>query len=238
MIKAVIFDLDNTLVNFLRVKRAAVDAAVEAMIDAGLKEKKEDAIKRVYKIYDRVGIEDQNIFDKLLVQEYGEIDYRILAAGIIGYRKAKEGHMVLYPHARMTITGLMKMGIKLAIVSDAPRLSAWMRLVGLGLDSYFDAVVAFDDTGKRKPDPAPFKLGLSKLGVTSDEALMIGDWAERDMVGAKAIGMKTVFARYGDEFKTGNSGADFEVTDVMQLIDIVKDLNKKFKQRSTDQVHV
>lgn len=236
MIKAVIFDLDNTLVNFLRVKREAVDAAVDAMIDAGLKATKEETLKRVYKIYDREGIEDQLIFDKMLAEEYGGIDYRILAAGIIGYRRAKEGHMVLYPHVRLTITQLLKMGILLAIVTDAPRLSAWMRLVSLGLDSYFDAVVSFDDTGKRKPDPAPFKLGLEKLGVKPEEALMIGDWAERDMVGAKAIGMKTVFARYGDDFNTKNSGADFEITDVNQLIDVIKKINKEFYQRSTDRV--
>jgi putative hydrolase of the HAD superfamily len=132
---------------------------------------------------------------------------------------------VLYPHVRLTITQLLKMGLKLALVSDAPRMSVWMRLVSLGLDSFFDTVISHEDTGKKKPDPAPFRLALERLVVRPEEAVMIGDWAERDVVGAKALGMKTVFARYGDDFNTVEPGSDFEVADISDLIAIVKKLN-------------
>lgn len=226
MIKAVVFDLDNTLVDFMRVKRAAVEGAVEGMIDAGLRGSKEEAIKRVMSMYDREGIEDQRVFDKLLAEEYGEkIPFRILAAGVLGYRRAKEGHLVLYPHVRITIVSLIRMGLKLALVSDAPKMSVWMRLNSLGLDAYFDTVVTTDDTGKKKPDPAPFFMALSKLDVKPEEAIMVGDWAERDMVGAKGVGMKTAFARYGDDFNTKDPGADYELADISELIDIIKKLN-------------
>jgi putative hydrolase of the HAD superfamily len=225
MIKAVIFDLDNTLVNFMLVKRAAVTSAADAMIDAGLDASREDVVQRIYNMYDKEGIEDQRVFDKMLEKEYGTIDYRILAAGILGYRRAKEGHMVLYPRVRKTIIHLMKSGIKLAVVSDAPRMSVWMRLVSLGLDPFFDTVVSTDDTGKKKPDPAPFRMALNKMGVDPAEAIMIGDWAEKDMVGAKALGMKTVFARYGDDFNTKDPGSDYEITDFSELITIVNNLN-------------
>lgn len=225
-IKAVIFDLDNTLVDFMRVKRAAVAGAVDAMIDAGLKEPKEAAIKRIFNMYDREGIEDQRVFDKMLVETYGEIDYRILAAGIVGYRRAKEGHLVLYPHVRNTIIELIRMGLKLGLLSDAPRMSAWTRLVSLGLDSYFSAVVTTEDTGKKKPDPAPFRLVLSRLAVEPNESIMIGDWAERDIAGAKAMGMRTAFARYGDDFDTKDHGADFELKDIGELPKIVKEISR------------
>ena len=55
---------------------------------------------------------------------------------------------------------------------------------------------------------------------------MIGDWAERDMVGAKAVGMKTVFARYGDTFDTVNPESDYDINSISELIDIVKKENK------------
>jgi putative hydrolase of the HAD superfamily len=45
------------------------------------------------------------------------------------------------------------------------------------------------------------------------------------MIGAGQLGMKTVFARYGDTFGTKVSHADYDVTDVAQIIDIVKNLN-------------
>lgn len=226
-IKAIVFDLDNTLVDFMRVKRAAVSGAVDAMIDAGFSESKEQAIKRVFHMYDREGIEDQRVFDKMLIDVYGQVDARILAAGILGYRRAKEGNMVLYPHVRMTISHLLRMGLKLAIVSDAPKISVWMRLVGLGLDSFFDTVVSAEDAGEKKPHPAPFRMALDRLGIKAHEAIMIGDWAEKDMVGAKALGMTTVFARYGDDFNTKDPGADFEITDIFELVNIVNKLKAR-----------
>jgi putative hydrolase of the HAD superfamily len=50
---------------------------------------------------------------------------------------------------------------------------------------------------------------------------MIGDWPERDVVGAGQLGIKTVFARYGDTFGTVESHADYEVTDVSELLEII-----------------
>ncbi len=221
MIKAVIFDLDNTLLDFVKMKESAIDAAVEAMIDAGLKMDKEEAKEKIFKIYEEKGIEYQQVFDKFLEEILGEIDPKIHAAGIVGYRRAREGTLVTYPHVNVTIIELIKKGLKLAVVSDAPRLQAWLRLCTLGLHNYFDVVVAFEDTGKRKPDPEPFKKALALLGVKPYEAIMVGDWAERDIIGAKTLNIKTVFARYGDTFGTKNSGADYEINDLLELLDII-----------------
>ncbi len=63
MIKAVIFDLDNTLTDFMRMKENAVDAAVDAMVDAGLRFPPADIKKKIYEIYGREGIEFQTVFD-------------------------------------------------------------------------------------------------------------------------------------------------------------------------------
>jgi putative hydrolase of the HAD superfamily len=68
-------------------------------------------------------------------------------------------------------------------------------------------------------------MALDILQSSPDEVLMIGDWPERDVVGAKQIGMKTIFARYGDTFGTVDSGADWDVNDIYDLVSIVKELN-------------
>ena len=65
MIKAVIFDIDNTLTDFMKMKRAAVDSAVESMIDAGLKVEKTAMVEKIFEIYWKDGVEDQRIFDKV-----------------------------------------------------------------------------------------------------------------------------------------------------------------------------
>lgn len=225
MIKAVVFDLDNTLMDFMRMKRAAVDAAADAMIDAGLDIPKKELVEKIFAVYWKEGIEDQNIFDKVLQKEFGRVDHKILAAGIIGYRRAKDATMTLYPHVRLTLAGLLRSGVKLGVVSDAPRLAVWLRIVSLELHHYFEHVVTYDDTGKRKPSPEPFKRILELLNVQPAEALMVGDWAERDIVGAKKMGMKTAWAKYGDEFKTVVSGADYDLADTQDVLSIIEKEN-------------
>jgi putative hydrolase of the HAD superfamily len=225
MIKAIIFDLDNTLVDFMAMKEAAIEAAALAMIDAGLKMSKKEVKAKIYEIYEEEGIEDQRVFDKLLTRELGTIDYRIHAAGIIGYRRAREAALVLYPHVQLVLMELIKKGIKLVVLSDAPRLQAWLRLCQLNLQHVFDFVITFEDTNKKKPAPEPFELALQKLQLDPGKVIMVGDWAERDIYGAKLLKMKTVFARYGDRFGTENSGADYEIDDIIQLLDILERLS-------------
>ena len=222
MIRGIIFDIDNTLMDFMRMKRAAVDSAVDAMIDAGLRIPKEKMVKKIFDTYWKDGVEDQNIFDKVLQAEFGHVDPKILAAGILGYRRAKEGTMALYPHVKMTLTALMKSGIRMVVISDAPRLPVWLRIVSLDLHHYFDRVITFDDTKHKKPSPVPFQMALDTLGSKPGETLMVGDWAERDIKGAKGLGIKTAWAKYGDEFDTKESGADYELDDILELVDIVQ----------------
>jgi putative hydrolase of the HAD superfamily len=225
VIRAIIFDLDNTLTDFMKMKEEAISAAIDGMIDAGLALSREAVRSRIDAIYKEQGLEFQQVFDALLESELGRIDPKILASGIVAYRKARGSSLKTYPHVQLALLELTKRGIRLAVVSDAPRAQAWLRLCDLSLQHVFDVVVTFDDTGQRKPGPAPFQEALRQLGVTATDTLMIGDWPERDVVGAKSLGMKTVFARYGDTFGTEDSGADFEIDDVLELVAIVDGLN-------------
>ena len=54
---------------------------------------------------------------------------------------------------------------------------------------------------------------------------MVGDWPERDVIGAKKLNMKTAFAKYGDMFGTLESGADYDLNDISEIIDIVEKEN-------------
>ena len=221
MVRALIFDLDNTLTDFMKMKEAAIRAAAESMVDMGLPLSADEAKTRIYEIYDQEGIEYQLVFDHFLQDLMGRVPPEILAAGIIGYRRARESYLVVYPHVRMTLMELLRRGLKLAVLSDAPSVQAWQRLHQLALQHVFRPVITFDDTGERKPSPTPFLKALEKLDLPASDVLMIGDWPERDMIGAKGVGMRTVFARYGDTFGTTDSGADYEIDDIAELLDIV-----------------
>ena len=236
-IQAVIFDLDNTLTDFIKAKDEAIRAGIDAMIDAGLRLDPQSAHRQLYAIYQREGIEYQRVFDRFLQQAIGGIDDRMLAAAVIAYRRARDGSMVLYPHAVMVLNRLLRDGYGLAVVSDAPRFEAWLRLCRLGLHHHFDHVFTYDDTGVRKPDPLPFTMALDELRVRPDQAVMIGDWPSRDIRGAKDLGLHTIWARYGDKslpYKDPALAADeqqaaleaeFVIDDLAQILDVLDRLN-------------
>jgi len=220
MIKAVIFDLDNTLIDFLKMKRIAVEEAVEAMIDAGLNIPKKKALDELYKIYYKEGLEDPRIFQKFLKKVTGKIDYRKLAYAIVAYRSARIGFLHPYPGTKATLMKLKQKGLKLAIVSDAPKLKAWIRLANMRIDDFFDIVVGLEDTGRLKPSRLPFRAALKQLKVKPEQCLMVGDRPGKDMRGARKLGMKTCFARYG--FKGKAKGKwDYEINNITELADII-----------------
>jgi len=223
MIKAIFFDIDNTLIDFMTMKHKSCEAAIDAMISAGLKVERKRALAELFKLYREYGIEEKEIFQKLLKKLQKKVDYRLVAHGIIAYRKIKESQLYPYPHVIPTLIELKKK-YKVAIISDAPRMRAWLRLVTMQLDDFFDIVITAADVRKTKDKKIPFKVALNKLGIKPQEALMVGDRISRDIAPAKAIGIKTCYARYGAKYNTekpiarGKSKADYEINDIQDLI--------------------
>jgi putative hydrolase of the HAD superfamily len=223
MIKAILFDIDNTLIDFMKMKKKSCESAVDAMISAGLDMKKEDVMKEIYEIYDTHGMEYQKIFQKLLKKLKGKVDYRILSYGIIAYRKTRENYLVPYSGVIPVLKSLKKKD-KLGIVSDAPSMQAWMRLIAVKIDGFFDVVVTKGDVKRQKTSAVPFNSALKQLKMKPEEVLMVGDRITRDILTPKKLGMKTCFARYGVEKppESGKSEADFEIDDIQELLEVVK----------------
>jgi len=221
MIKAVTFDLDNTLIDFVTMKKLSCDAAMTAMIGAGLNFDKKKGMEELFKLYDKYGWENKEIFQKFLRKFSKKIDYEILASGIVSYRRVRAGYLEPYPNVSEVLFELKKRGKKLAIVSDAPRLKCWIRLVSMKINHLFDVVVSFDDTKEYKPSEKPFKFAFEKLNVKPHEILMVGDNIERDIKGAKKLGMVTCFAKYGNP-KVKGKDADYEISNIKELLEIVE----------------
>ena len=223
MIKAILFDIDNTLIDFFKMKEKSCEAAVEAMISKGLNMNKQEAMKEIYKIYEKRTMEYRDVFGKITKKANDKIDYKIMASGVLAYRKAKEKYLVTYPGVIPTLRELKKK-YKLAIVSDAPSMKAWTRLISTDIDKFFDVIITKSDVKKQKNSFVPFNAALKRLNIKPEEAIMIGDRIERDIHTAKKLGIRTCLARYGmkNPPQRGKSGADFEIDDVRELVKVVE----------------
>ena len=75
-----------------------------------------------------------------------------------------------------------------------------IHLARLALDRYFSTVVTSAEAGAPKPDPAPFRLALERLGVDAGRALHVGD-EQADELGAAAAGMRFAPAPLASAFQ-------------------------------------
>ena len=181
----------------VQFKKDATKAAATAMSKAGFKRGHKKLTDDLYAFYLEYGLEEGDVFGSFL-KKHDKYSDKVLAAAINAYRKVRSTSLKPYPGVKKTLLKLKKRGYKLAIVTDAPRLKAYIRLDLLGVTDLFDVIVCAEDVGKRKPSKMPFKMALKKLGVEPQEAMHVGDWPERDVLGAKRMGMTTCFAKYGN----------------------------------------
>ncbi len=225
MIKAIIFDLDNTLLDFMKMKSYSISAAVDGMISLGMNIDKDNSVHEIFSIYDEKGYEHQEVLNEFIINKLGHVNYKYLAAGIVEYKRAKEQSLGLYPEVIPTLQSLLDSGYKLGVASDAPSREAWIRLYTLNIHNMFNDVVTFNDTGYHKPAKEPFFKIAEKLNVKCKECMMVGDWPERDIKGAKELGMKTAFAKYGSTEDIIDSGADYDLNSISDLVKIIQKMN-------------
>lgn len=187
-IKAVLFDLDNTLLDFLNMKEECIRAAVKNMKLNGLNMDEKKAFDEIIKIYKKRQFEDHTIFQRFLKKFCKKIDYKVLGSAISAYRAVRYGVLKPYKNTPYVLKVLKKRGLKLGVVSDAPRLKAWIRLCSTNLQKHFDIVITLGDVKVRKPSQAPFKRALRELNLKPSEILFVGDNPSRDILGAKRAG--------------------------------------------------
>lgn len=223
-ITAVLFDLDNTLLDFWSFKQKAGRAAAKAMVRKGLPEKEKAIYRKIFEVYDEYGVEYQKTFYRVIHPyglEVGKAE-RIQQAAIVAYLRSKFNSLKPYPGVTSTLRELKKRA-KIGIVTDAPRNKAWMRLVVSRLDNLFETVVSVDDTNVKKPHRAPFESALRRMGIEAKDALFVGDNNDRDMLGAKNLGMKVCLAKYGEKFKRKEKvKLDYEIKSFRELLEIVE----------------
>ena len=111
------------------------------------------------------------------------------------YREAAGGGVELLPGVRPLLEDLDRVGFRQAIGSSAPRANLELILRLTGVERYFRAVVAMEDTQRGKPDPQVFQVAAERLGAPPDRCVVLED-ATAGVQAAKAGGMKCIAVRF------------------------------------------
>lgn len=130
----------------------------------------------------------------------------------------------LYPEAKPVLEKLKEKNFKLGIIANQSpgteeRLKSWNIL------KYFDVIAASAEEGIAKPDLRIFEIALEKANCKPQNAVMIGDRLDNDIVPANKIGMKTVWIRQGfakySTPKKEYEKADFSVDNLKEVLDVL-----------------
>ncbi len=117
----------------------------------------------------------------------------------------------IYPGMSELIKKLKALGYMNAIVTSRLTSSTVDTLEKFDLKRYFDVIITCDDTDKHKPDPEPALLALRKLGISADEAVMIGD-SHFDVLCAQNAGIKAVLVGWSEAASVTANSDEFDYT--------------------------
>jgi phosphoglycolate phosphatase len=192
--KAILFDLDGTLIDSVPDLAAAVNEMLKALerdifsedtirywVGNGAQILVKRALSGQTEIDEAL---DPTLFEKAL-----EIFLTLYAKKLCQETKA-------YPNVSSTLHALNFAGYRLVIVTNKPYDFVAPILKGLGLDSLFEFWLGGDSLEKKKPDPLPLIHACERLELNIDQCVMVGD-SKNDLLAANAVGMDSIGVTYG-----------------------------------------
>ncbi|MGN0858395.1 MAG: phosphoglycolate phosphatase [Stenotrophomonas sp.] len=187
-IKAVIFDLDGTLVD----SAADIAEAVNRLFDALQLPRVEPALVRSW-----IGDGVRALVATALAHHGSRqpLD-QALALFMTGYHDCLLRSPQLYPGVRETLQALQQAAVPMAICTNKPVALVPPLLQHLGIEEFFPVIIGGGSLPLRKPDPAPLLASAAGLGVAVAQCLMVGD-SGTDHAAAQAAAMPVALVRYG-----------------------------------------
>lgn len=220
MIKAVIFDIDNTLYSYDPCNDAGTDA-VYGLLHSRFgteKESYESALsdsKRVIKKFNANTASSHNrfLYFQRLSEQLGFFSPELVLEMYECFWKAYFDKMELYPDALNLLCKLKKNNIRIGFCTDLTAQIQFRKIIALGLSDIPDAVVTSEECGAEKPSAVMYETILKKLGVSPENAIMIGDSPQKDVLGAKNCGIRPVL--YGSDVSGYTCAKSFKELDAI-----------------------
>jgi len=226
-IKAVLFDLGNTLVYtcpeeaFQEILRAhGIHEPIDRVKQAMIKGNQEFDIEKhihlsaheFYTKWNLVELKHLGIIDPVKAEKLAEeIDSE--------WFEYAQFHP--YPEVKPTLKRLKQMGLKLGIITGGCEEDVEKILPKVGLQDVFDVCVGVNTIGKRKPSPEIFQYALKKLRVTPEEAVFVGDDLKADYLGAEKAGLTPILIR-----REGSATLDIRcIKRLYEIFEVLAEIN-------------
>jgi putative hydrolase of the HAD superfamily len=226
-IKAVLFDLGDTLLDFDFEHPAEIFQII--LVSLGIS-RSLDEIKTVWSKAEKE-TNLPSLFGKLPSKEWGE-KWNSLVLKHLGIKERAELQKTLhskwndsmsftiYPETRDVLKELQQRGLKLGLISNGYEEDIHFFLERAGLEkTTFDTIVGVDTVQCNKPHPDIFKYALRKLKVRPEESLFVGDKIEADCKGAKNVGMHALLIDRKEKQRQGDLKTIRNLKEILAHID-------------------
>ena len=199
MIKAIAFDLDDTLYDCLHENDKAVDDTVkyvanellhmdEAVVRKAFEEGR-DTVKSQLSEWDMAAQHNRVLYFQKMLEILGVSPFKYDLQIYNYFWDNFLNRISLFPGALKFIDEARALGIKIGICTDMTAHIQFRKIERLGLTDRLDAMVTSEEAGVEKPNRRMFDMVAEKLGVKNEEVIYIGDSYKKDVTGAKNAGM-------------------------------------------------
>ena len=199
--KAVLFDIDDTLFSTTEFARNARARAVDAMIETGLDATHEEIAAELQEVVREFGSNYNQHYNKLIqrLPPHQKRDVNpalIVAAGMAAYHDTKFKGLRAFDDVEPFLKALSNAKIRTGIITHGWTTKQSEKLIRLGLVPLLGPRNVFisDQVGISKPNPKLYSVALQRMGLRPDEALYVGDNLEHDVAPARSLGMRTAWS--------------------------------------------
>jgi len=201
-VRAVLVDLDDTLVDHLHAMRTALRELHST--DPRLQTLDFDFLCAEWqRVLDEM--HDDVALGRIPIHESRIIRYRHfyeLAGSPVDRTEAEAisaQHVQRYMASRRIVAGAdallraIKPHARIAVVTNNTVAEQVEKLAAFGMTGFVDELITSEEFGKAKPDASIFRHALERVGATAAEAVMVGDSWTNDVAGATAIGIRAIW---------------------------------------------
>ena len=206
LVKDVFFDLDHTLWDFDKNSKLAYKRVFKQF-------KIDVEFERFIKIYEPINLEywkkyrEERVTKEVLrrgrlIDSFKMFNKKYTTLIIDKLADAYIEELPLDNHlfdGTLHILDYLTKKYKLHIITNGFEEVQYKKLKNSGIFHYFSTITTSEEIGLKKPNPIVFIKALEKASTSANHSVMIGDSFEADILGAKNIGMETIFFNYRNE---------------------------------------